>query len=233
MKKPIIGITANQRLNIALDDLPWTYAPAGFSEAVIKSGATPLLLPIGDEEAAKTYVSLVDKIIIIGGQNVDPQFYNEEKAAYDDDFLLERDLFEMAIIEEAMKQNKPVLGICRGMQLMNVFLGGSLHQNIANHWQHAPSDSLNHSITIEAESFLQAIYGDKPFINSFHHQSIKVLAKDLKVIAFDPRDETIEAVVSTNPKIPFIGVQWHPELLQAARQEDLRLFDYFINEFTS
>lgn len=86
MKKPIIGITANQRLNIALDDLPWTYAPAGFSEAVIKSGATPLLLPIGDEEAAKTYVSLVDKIIIIGGQNVDPKFYNEEKAAYDDDF---------------------------------------------------------------------------------------------------------------------------------------------------
>ncbi|MEN4336195.1 gamma-glutamyl-gamma-aminobutyrate hydrolase family protein, partial [Streptococcus pyogenes] len=70
MTKPIIGITANQRLNMALDNLPWSYAPTGFVQAVTQSGGLPLLLPIGDEAAAKTYVSMVDKIILIGGQNV-------------------------------------------------------------------------------------------------------------------------------------------------------------------
>lgn len=87
MTNPIIGISANQRVNIALDDLPWTFVPAGFSNAVIKSNAIPLLLPIEDQEAAKPYASLVDKIIIIVGQNVHLSFYKEEKNAFDDDFL--------------------------------------------------------------------------------------------------------------------------------------------------
>lgn len=91
MSKPIIGISANQRLNIALDNLPWSYAPTGFVQAVTDAGGLPLLLPIGDESAAKVYVSMVDKIILIGGQNVDPKYYQEEKAAFDDDFSPERD----------------------------------------------------------------------------------------------------------------------------------------------
>lgn len=231
MSKPIIGITANQRLNTALDDLPWTYAPAGFSNAVIKSGAIPLLLPIGDEEAAATYVSMVDKIILIGGQNVDPKFYHAENEAINDDFFLARDYYELAIIKEAIKQNKPILGICRGLQLMNVHLGGTLLQNIPNHWQELPSDSLHHDIVIDSTSPLASIYGQKPYINSFHHQAIDQLADGLTVIARDPRDGIIEAVVGTDD-IAFLGVQWHPELLQEVRQEDLNLFSYFINEFT-
>ncbi|HER0869825.1 TPA: gamma-glutamyl-gamma-aminobutyrate hydrolase family protein [Streptococcus pyogenes] len=176
MTKPIIGITANQRLNMALDNLPWSYAPTGFVQAVTQSGGLPLLLPIGDEAAAKTYVSMVDKIILIGGQNVDPKYYQEEKAAFDDDFSPERDTFE-------------------------------------------------------PDSILYPIYGHKTLINSFHRQSLKTVAKDLKVIARDPRDGTIEAVISTNDAIPFLGVQWHPELLQGVRDEDLQLFRLFVNDF--
>ncbi|MGT2932630.1 gamma-glutamyl-gamma-aminobutyrate hydrolase family protein [Streptococcus catagoni] len=231
MPKPIIGITANQRLNIALNDLPWSYAPAGFSEAVTRVGGVPLLLPIGDELAAKTYVSLVDKIILIGGQNVDPKFYNEERKASNDDFFLARDIYEIHIIKEAMKQKKPILGICRGLQLMNVVLGGNLHQDIDNHWQEAPSDFLYHDIEIKKESPLFPIYGEKVLINSFHHQSINRLADGLKTIAKDPRDGTIEAVISDKDDLSFLGVQWHPELLQGYRQEDLDLFHFFVNNF--
>ena len=86
-------------------------------------------------------------------------------------------------------------------------------------------------MVVEKDSILYPIYGGKTLINSFHHQSLKKVADDLNVIARDPRDGTIEAVVSTNPAIPFLGVQWHPELLQGFRQEDLRLFDLFVNDF--
>lgn len=231
MSKPIIGISANQRLNIALDNLPWSYAPTGFVQAVTDAGGLPLLLPIGDESAAKVYVSMVDKIILIGGQNVDPKYYQEEKAAFDDDFSPERDHFELAIIKEAIAQKKPILGVCRGTQLMNVALGGSLNQNIPSHWQDAPSDFLSHEMIVDEDSILYPIYGKKTVINSFHHQSLKKVDDDLKVIARDPRDGTIEAVVSTNKAIPFLGVQWHPELLQGVRKEDLQLFDLFVNDF--
>ena len=133
MTKPIIGITANVRPNPAHEDINWSYAPSGFVEGVQKSGGLAILLPVSDPSEAKTYISMIDKLILIGGQNVDPKFYNEENHASDDDFFLERDLFEMALIEEATKQKKPIFSICRGTQLMNVALGGSLHQDIERH----------------------------------------------------------------------------------------------------
>ncbi|EHJ57106.1 hypothetical protein HMPREF9318_00322 [Streptococcus urinalis FB127-CNA-2] len=142
MSKPIIGITANQRLNPSLDDIPWSYAPTGFVEGVKEAGGTPLLLPIVDEKTAKQYVQMVDKLILIGGQNVDPNFYGESNQAYEDDFMIERDFFEIALIKEAIKLKKPIFTVCRGMQLMNVVLGGTLNQNIPNHWQLEPSETI-------------------------------------------------------------------------------------------
>ncbi|MDU3220882.1 MAG: gamma-glutamyl-gamma-aminobutyrate hydrolase family protein, partial [Streptococcus thermophilus] len=146
MTKPIIGITANVRPNPAHEDIKWSYAPSGFVEGVQKAGGLAILLPVSDPSEAKTYISMIDKLILIGGQNIDPKFYNEENHACEDDFFLERDLFEMALIEEATKQKKPIFSICRGTQLMNVALGGSLHQDIKRHWQDKPSDYLYHEI---------------------------------------------------------------------------------------
>ncbi|MGT2887388.1 gamma-glutamyl-gamma-aminobutyrate hydrolase family protein [Streptococcus didelphis] len=231
MKAPIIGITTNQKHNASPEGLAWIYSPSSFIQAVLKAGGTPLLLPIADEKAADTYVSLIDKLILIGGQNVDPKFYHEEKSIITDDFYLERDIFEMALIKAAIKQGKPILGICRGTQLMNVYLGGSLNQAIENHWQLEPINVVTHQITISPTSVLQPIYGEKTMVNSFHRQSIKELAKDLTVIATDSEDATIEAVVAHTSKLSFLGVQWHPELTQVSREEDIALFRYFINEF--
>ncbi|MFD0844997.1 gamma-glutamyl-gamma-aminobutyrate hydrolase family protein [Streptococcus saliviloxodontae] len=230
MPKPIIGITANQRPNPAHDDIMWSYAPTGFVQGVIEAGGIPLILPIGDNETAKRYVSMVDKIILIGGQNVDPEYYGEENQASEDDFFKERDIYELAIIAEAVKQKKSIFSVCRGTQLMNVALGGSLHQDIENHWQDHPSDYLAHEMVVDPESKLADIYGTKTAVNSFHHQSINHLASDLKIIARDPEDGTVEAVESTNPNMRFLGVQWHPELLHESRQEDLDLFKYVVNE---
>ncbi|MFC3931666.1 gamma-glutamyl-gamma-aminobutyrate hydrolase family protein [Streptococcus dentapri] len=229
LRKPIIGITTNERPN-PTDDIPWSYAPTGFVQGVKKAGGIPLLLPIGTVEEAKLYVSMVDKILLIGGQNVTPEFYHEDNEATDDDFLYSRDVFEFAIIDEAIRQEKPIFSVCRGTQLMNVALGGNLNQDIENHWQDKPSDYLYHDMTVKEDSKLAQIYGHKTAINSFHHQSIKELSPFLDVIAEDPYDNTIEAVQSNHPDIHFLGVQWHPELLIGNRQADQELFDYFVNE---
>ena len=210
MTKPIIGITANVRPNPAHEDINWSYAPSGFVEGVQRAGGLAILLPVSDPSEAKTYISMIDKLILIGGQNVDPKFYNEKNHASEDDFFLERDIFEMA--------------------LMNVALGGSLHQDIENHWQDKPSDYLYHEMIVEEDSKLAEIYGRETSINSFHHQSIKHLASDLRVIARDPEDNTVEAVESNTPDLRFLGVQWHPELLLDKREEDLKLFQYVVNE---
>ena len=138
MVKPIIGIMGNQRIKKDIN-LPWSYAPTGFVKGVQRAGGLPLILPISSEEDAKTYVSMVDKVLLIGGQNVDPKFYQEERHASENDFFLERDVFELAVIKEAIKQKKPIFGVCRGLQLMNVALGGTLNQDIKGHWQsHRP-----------------------------------------------------------------------------------------------
>ena len=212
MTKPIIGITANVRPNPAHEDINWSYAPSGFVEGVQRAGGLAILLPVSDPSEAKTYISMIDKLILIGGQNVDPKFYNEKNHASEDDFFLERDIFEMALIEEATKQKKPIFSICRGTQLMNVALGGSLHQDIENHWQDKPSDYLYHEMIVEEDSKLAEIYSD------------------LRVIARDPEDNTVEAVESNTPDLRFLGVQWHPELLLDKREEDLKLFEYVVNE---
>lgn len=230
MSRPIIGITANERSNPALDDILWTYAPSGFVNGVKEAGGLPLIIPIGEPQTAKSYVSLVDKIILIGGQTVDPSFYGEENMASEDDFMRERDDFELAIIAEAVRQGKPIFSVCRGTQLMNVALGGSLHQDIENHWQDLPSDYLSHDMVIKEGTKLAEIYGKETSINSFHHQSIKHLASDLRIIARDPNDGTVEAVESINPKMRYLGVQWHPELLHEKRQADLELFKFVVHE---
>ncbi len=227
-KKPIIGITTNERPNS--DNIITSYAPKGFVKAVQNAGGIPLLLPIGSIEDAKSYVQMVDKILLIGGQNVDPQFYHEKNQALDDDFLHQRDVFEFSIIDEAIREEKPIFSVCRGTQLMNVALGGNLNQAIENHWQDAPTDYLYHEMKLKDNTKLAEIYGSETTINSFHHQSIKDLSPFLDVIAKDPNDSTIEAVASNHPDIHFLGVQWHPEHLIGSRQADQELFNYFVNE---
>jgi len=231
-KQPIIGIAANQRL-VELDTLPWSYVPSGFPHAISEAGGLPLILPITKPEMAKSYVDMIDKLILTGGQNVNPAFYHEEKdPEAEDDYFQERDEFEIALVKEAIAQKKPIFAVCRGMQLMNVILGGSLHQSIPNHWQKEDADIITQEMSVAKGSAFSEIYEERCGINSYHRQAIKSLAPDLKVIATSPKDGIIEAVQSTNPNIPYIGVQWHPELLiYSDKKHSQKLFDFIVNHF--
>ena len=107
MKKPVIGITGNEKAHPD-DELMMSYAAKGFVEGVKEAGGIPIILPIGDQEMASFYIGLIDKLILTGGQNVDPKFYGEPKTIDSDDYHLQRDIFELALIKEAIKQKKPI-----------------------------------------------------------------------------------------------------------------------------
>ena len=228
MNKPVIGITGNEKAHPD-DDIMMSYAAKGFVEGVKDAGGIPIILPIGDQEMASHYIRMIDKLILTGGQNVDPKFYGEPKTIDSDDYHLQRDIFELALIKEAIQQKKPIFSVCRGTQLFNVAMGGTLHQDIENHWQDCSAEYTTQRLLTEPDTILREIYGEISHINSFHHQSIKDLAPNLKVVAYDPNDKIIEAVVTTDD-IAFLGVQWHPEFLFENRSKDKALFDYVVNE---
>ncbi|MDU4445251.1 MAG: gamma-glutamyl-gamma-aminobutyrate hydrolase family protein [Streptococcus mitis] len=228
MKKPVIGITGNEKTHPD-DDIMRSYAAKGFVEGVKNAGGIPIILPIGDQEMVCHYISMIDKLILTGGQNVDPKFYGEPKTIDSDDYHLQRDIFELALIKEAIKQKKPIFSVCRGTQLFNVAMGGTLYQDIEDHWQDCSAEYTTQRLVTEPNTVLREIYGEISHINSFHHQSIKDLAPNLKIAAYDPKDGIIEAVMSTDD-VAFLGVQWHPEFLFENRPKDKNLFDYVVNE---
>ena len=196
------------------------------SEGVKQAGGLPIVIPIGKPELAKDYVDMVDKLILSGGQHVDPRFYGQEKEIDSDDYSLARDQFELALIKEALRQKKPIFAVCRGMQLLNVALGGSLHQSIQGHWQEDVSGT-SHSLEIRPNSRVSQLFQAGTQINSLHRQSIKDLAPGLVATAHDPRDGTIEAYESQGQQ-SILGIQWHPEFLAKNCSHNQKLFDYLV-----
>ena len=132
----------------------------------------------------------------------------------------------MALIREALKQGKPIFAVCRGMQLLNVALGGSLHQEIANHWQEDLSGTC-HDVQLLPNSRVSHLFQQSRQVNSLHLQSIKELGEGLVVTAKDPRDGTIEAYEGE----ALLGLQWHPEFLLENSEANRRLFEYLVKEF--
>lgn len=158
-------------------------------------------------------------MILSGGQNVDPSLYGEEKTIESDDYNIERDQFELALL---------VLGICRGVQLINVAFGGTLNQEIEGHWQGLPFGTF-HSIETKKGSVVEQLFGRASRINSVHRQSIKDLAPNFRATAFDPRDHTIEAIEAVDGH-RIMGLQWHPEYLVNEEEGNLELFRYLLQE---
>ena len=173
-----------------------------------------MVIPMGDPSLVKDYVETIDKLILSGGQNVDPSLYGEEKTIESDDYNIERDQFELALLKEAIRQNKPVLGICRGVQLINVAFGGTLNQAIEGHWQGLPFGT-SHSIETQKGSVVEQLFGQATRINSVHRQSIK--------------DHTIEAIEAVDGH-RIMGLQWHPEYLVNEEKGNLELFRYLLQE---
>ncbi len=208
-----------------------------YIKSVVKVGAIPVVLPlVEDEKIIKAQLEGIDILIISGGEDVSPHLYGEEFLKHCGNPSVPRDLYELKLIQFALELNIPILGICRGAQIINVALGGSLYQDLSyiesNQIKHnniTNQSYLSHKINIKPNTFLGNIYGEEIWINSFHHQSVKKLGKDLELIA-KSTDDIIEAFEGYVNNTFVLGVQWHPEMLAA--KDDiamLKLFDTFIN----
>ncbi|ALS02869.1 glutamine amidotransferase [Enterococcus silesiacus] len=239
MKRPIIGIAANEieDAGAKLYHLPISYTPCGYVKAVQSAGGLPLVLPVGSPELAKAYITQIDKLILAGGQNVSPTLYGETIQVEEAELSNERDQFELTLIEEAIAQGKPIFAVCRGLQLVNVALGGSLYQDISclnqqkiAHMQVPVSREIpTHQIQTEADSILRDIYGEATTVNSFHFQAVKKLAKELRVTALS-EDGIIEGVESNDPSLVFLGVQWHPDFAYEYLEQEMAVFHYVVKE---
>ena len=228
MARTVVGVAANLCPVDAEGKNIHSSVSCRFAESIRQVGGLPLVIPVGDESIVRDYVEMIDKLILTGGQNVHPQFYGEKKTIESDDYNLVRDEFELALLKEALRQNKPIMAICRGVQLVNVAFGGTLHQEIEGHWQGLPFGT-SHSIETVEGSVVAKLFGKENQVNSVHRQSIKDLAPNFRVTAIDPRDQTIEAIESIDEH-RIIGLQWHPEFLVNEEDGNLELFEYLLNE---
>lgn len=239
MKKQVIGISLNETEDSGdkLHHLPINYLPAGYARGVQQAGGLPILIPVSGKEDAKAYISQIDKLILTGGQNVNPDLYGEKREFDESLMLTKRDEFEMALIEEAIAQEKPIFAVCRGLQLLNVYLGGSLYQDLSRrenevvrHMQDPiPREVPTHEVTIEANSLLSQVYGLSTKVNSFHFQSIKDLGKGLVMTAVS-EDGIVEGIESSDPKKRLLGVQWHPDFYFEEFAHERRMFEFVVNE---
>jgi putative glutamine amidotransferase len=174
-----------------------------------------------------------------GGSDLDPGYYGEEPVPELGVTLPERDTFEMALLEHALRRQIPILGICRGMQVLNVALGGTLYQDLPSqmdhmvllgHRQETPKWQPTHEVEVDGGSKIAKILGtDELKVNSYHHQAIKDLAFGLVAVACAP-DGVIEAVESSDlAKRWMIGVQWHAEAMRDAGPEHQKLFEAHVS----
>lgn len=244
---PLIGITAGwmhaDEERSLYNGRPLLYLELSLGAWFLKDGRSlPVMIPavapgVDARTGAAEYAERLDGLVLQGGDDVAPQNYGEEplKPEWAGDAV--RDEYELALVQEFLKRDKPILGICRGHQLLNVALGGSLYQDInfqvegslAHRDAEAYDDNL-HDLVFEPGSRLRELYGvGGGRINSVHHQAIKDVAPGLEVEARSAEDGIVEAVRFTGESYA-VGVQWHPEF-QEPRHGDLLPTEPLMDDF--
>jgi putative glutamine amidotransferase len=237
MKTPVVGITSFCDCE---HNKKYTKIRCSYINAVYRAGGTPIVIPPFDSTThLKEYIDLVDALVLSGGEDVAPASYGENKVIELENINPDRDRWEISLFNEAYQAEIPILGICRGMQLINVSLGGSLYQDIDHQlnceFSHLPLDSkrrenleyVSHKVKILKNTFLNKILNENHLdVNSHHHQAIKKISESL-LIAAKSECGIIEAV--ENKAEPFlIGVQWHPEDLIDNYSSFINLFSELV-----
>ena len=245
-RRPVIGVTT-QTLH-AIHGIPeglpesWVMNQRYF-RAVMELGGVPWMIPLVPEDLGtlRAIYDHLDGLLIPGGVDMDPQTYGEEKSPLVGALDPARDATELQLTRWAMADGLPVLGLCRGAQVINVAAGGTLYQDIAAEVPGAqahdlyptkgfPRTHLAHPVELTAGTRLrEAFGGDSAPVNSMHHQSVKRLGQGLVISAVAP-DGVVEAVEVTDPSKFIVGVQWHPEVFERNAPAVQSLFDQFIAE---
>lgn len=223
--KPLIGITGGVN-----DDGEYFSLKRFYVESINSAGGLAVILPpVQDDDIINNYISVCQGFILSGGGDINPAYWQKTPEIGLGEVNPLRDFFELSLATKIITAQRPVLGICRGCQVLNVAAGGSIVQNIISdlcHVQNAPRTYPFHAIFIEKHSRLATIIQNESIlVNSFHHQAVSQPGSQMQISACAP-DGTIEAI--ENAGYPFcIGVQWHPECLQDMASR--RLFSALVN----
>ncbi len=216
-EQPLIGISGRKLFGYQIDvppgfsDAPMDLYFTEYADSVAQAGGLPIhLSPSGSADV----VDRIDALVIAGGEDVDSRRYNEAPHPQAGPYSVARDEYEFALVERALERNIPILGVCRGHQLINVALGGSLiqHLEVGTGESHAALTYYRahraHPVDIEPGSLLHSLYGDRTMVNSFHHQAVDRPGEGVTPVA-RASDGIIEAYEVAGR--PVVGIQWHPE----------------------
>jgi putative glutamine amidotransferase len=220
---PLIGISSWRALAVDAGlDVPSIISHASYARAAEKAGALAVVLPELTPDAADGLLDRVDGVVLVGGPDVHPGRYGaalDDRTEPADDG---RDAFDIALAQRCVARNHPLLAICRGVQVLNVAMGGSLHQHIDDHMVRDRWNESVHSVKVDPDSALARVLGATDVeVNSLHHQALDRLGQGVAAVAW-ATDGTTEAIeVRGAPNV--LGVQWHAELLRH-RPEQLALF---------
>ncbi len=228
--KPIIGV-----LPLWDDSNNSIWMLPGYMDGISAAGGLPLMLPFTEDEAEISQLAgLCDGFLFTGGHDVLPELYGEEPLEKLISCCRKRDVMETLLLKQVMEADKPVLGICRGIQLINAALGGSLWQDLPtqhpsdiDHYPHAPHGVPVHEVDVLPGSPLGDLIGaGKLAVNSSHHQAVKELAEGLEAMAISP-DGLIEALYKPDQRFLW-AVQWHPERLYQTDPCNGKIFRAFL-----
>lgn len=232
-RAPLIGLTTygrgeNNRYGL----------PAEYVDAVRRAGGIPVLMPSGGQ-AVNAWLESLDGLVLSGGGDIDPERYGGVQHAMLYNVDHERDAFEFSVVDQALARHAPLLCICRGMQVLNVHLGGSLHEHLPDAYGETvshrapPREPTPHALRVVAGTRLASLLGIEELqASSWHHQAVKSLGRGLVPAAHAP-DGVIEALELPEYPSWLLAVQWHPELTAASDALQQRLFDAFITACAS
>ena len=237
--RPLIGISCSMGqaiYSMTQDNVPQLQHRLGdnYVRAIVQAGGVPVLLPNNvDLSSVEEIAAGLDGFLLSGGGDVDPALFGQRATGQLGAVTPRRDDFELALTRYIMQEtDKPVLGICRGIQVMNVAMGGTLHIDLPSEGKLCHSLTMypryvpTHDVAVEPESKLAAIMADACRVNSFHHEAIDVLAAGFAITARSVEDGVVEAIEIPGQRF-VMGVQWHPEELNAL-EESRRLFRAFV-----
>ncbi len=237
--RPVIGITCGLTAS-AIGDSVYTLErniiARDYAGAIEHAGGTPLLIPhVGDLECIDQYLGVLDGLVLSGGGDIDPLLFDQEPHRNIGSVDRVRDEMEFQLTQKALNQDLPLLGICRGIQMMNVAAGGTIYQDIAAempqptlcHSQTGAGWYASHTIDILPDTRLLQVFGSPiAHVNSYHHQAVRDVAEGFIVTA-KAKDNVIEAIESPAHRFA-LGVQCHPELMWEQHPEALSLFTAFL-----
>lgn len=214
--RPLIGIPGRVKTGSDIAGIPVNFGDAqvdvhmsAYAQGVIAAGGLPVQLPIDVDPLL--IVERLDGLLLPGGTDVEPSLYGAEPETDVYPPEPERDDLELGLYKGAVDLQLPLLGICRGQQVINVGAGGTLHQDVPPHSAFdKPAETEFHQVRFEAGSILEGMYGPTAWVNSLHHQAVDVVGADLRVTAWAD-DGLAEGLEHTS--LPIIAVQWHPEMM--------------------